>query len=312
MISYKLSSMALVSLIVITLFGCNSNSEKAQQPNTTESQKPTENKPTKPAQPLTDEFKSYWYAGKAEITSYNLEQARYGELREGTAVLIYVTEDFLPDAQVKADQARADNISVLKLNATKEFNTGIYPYHIMQSTFYPVSNNQHALKVTASVQEWCGQVYAQINNKAQFEVQAHSYFQTEGDQSFKLDKTYLENELWTQLRINPKSLPTGSLKLVPSLEYLRLKHKDMKAYTATASLADSTYNISYPELKRTLSIEFNAKFPHDITRWEETYPDNNSGELFTTTAVKLTTLIEPYWQQNKNEDANLRGQLGLE
>ena len=53
---------------------------------------------------ITQEFKDYWYAGKAEISSYKLEQARYGELRDGTAALILVTEDFLPELQVKADR----------------------------------------------------------------------------------------------------------------------------------------------------------------------------------------------------------------
>ena len=31
------------------------------------------------------------------ISSYKLEQARYGEIRNGKAVLVYVTEDFLPN-----------------------------------------------------------------------------------------------------------------------------------------------------------------------------------------------------------------------
>src|SRR5690606_11722530 len=79
---------------------------------------------------LIENFKSYWFDGQAEITSYTLEQERYGEIREGTAVLIYVTEDFLPGAQVKADQPSETNIPVLKLNKTKNFITGIYPYSI--------------------------------------------------------------------------------------------------------------------------------------------------------------------------------------
>lgn len=29
---------------------------------------------------LPKEFKNYWYAGEAEITSFKLEQARYGEI----------------------------------------------------------------------------------------------------------------------------------------------------------------------------------------------------------------------------------------
>ncbi|MGB5358593.1 MAG: septum formation inhibitor Maf, partial [Eudoraea sp.] len=74
--------------------------------------------------PLSPEFKEYWYAGEAEITSYKLEQARYGELREGHAVLIFVTEPFLADKQVKADRSNSENIQVLKFNSTKKYFTG--------------------------------------------------------------------------------------------------------------------------------------------------------------------------------------------
>jgi len=207
------------------------------------------------------EFKSYWYAGEAEISSYKLEQVRYGEIRQGTAVLIYVTEDFLPEIQVKADYPNAANVPVLKLNATKNFHTGVYPYSIMQSTFYPISNDQHALKVSSSMQEWCGHVYAQLNNRGQFEIQSHSYFQGEADEDFKLEKSILENELWTKLRINPKTLPTGKLNSIPSFEYTRLKHKTIKAYGAEATLTANTYAIHYPKLNRTLSITFNPNFP---------------------------------------------------
>lgn len=46
------------------------------------------------ATPLSKEFKSYWYNNEAEITSYKLDQARYGEMRSGTAVLIYAPNPF--------------------------------------------------------------------------------------------------------------------------------------------------------------------------------------------------------------------------
>lgn len=258
-------------------------------------------------------FKDYWYAGKAEITSYQLQQARYGEIRDGKAVLIYVTEDFLPDKQVKADAQNPSNISVLKLNATKNFNTGLYPYAIMQSTFYPVSNNRHALKVTGSIQEWCGQVYAQLNNKDEFEVAAHSYFETEGDQHFKLKKAVLENELWTQLRIDPKSLPTGNIKIIPSLEYSRLKHVALKAYNAKATLTNNSYLIDYPDLNRSLTIEFNPNFPHDILGWEETFTSGfgKKAKKLTTKATKLKTIKSAYWEKNNNTDETLRDTLQL-
>ena len=56
-----------------------------------------------PSRTLTKAFKKYWFAGDAEISSFTLTQSRYGELRSGDAVLIYVTEDFLPNIQVKAN-----------------------------------------------------------------------------------------------------------------------------------------------------------------------------------------------------------------
>ncbi len=266
---------------------------------------------------LTDDFKAYWYVGEAEITSYELKQARYGEMRHGKAVLIYVTEPFLADKQVKADGNKVDNISVLKLNYTKNYLTGIYPYSIMGSSFYPVYDNQHALKLSLSVQEWCGHVYAQINNRVKFEVTSHSYFENEADQNFTLEKTILENELWNKIRINPENLPVGSLKIIPSLEYIRLAHKELKEYSAIATLEKSgeigSYKIDYPELERTLSIRFSTLFPYTIESWEETFVGGfgAKSQKLTTTAKKIKTIKSAYWQKNSNSDVFLRDSLSL-
>jgi hypothetical protein len=261
----------------------------------------------------SQEFKKYWYAGEAEITSYKLEQARYGEIREGHAVLIYVTEDFAPETQVKADYQNPKNIPVLKLNATKKFNTGVYPYSIMQSTFYPVSNNKHALKVSSSMQEWCGHVYTQLNNKDVFKIMSHSYFEGEADKNITLQKTVLENELWTKLRIDPKSLPIGNLDIIPSFEYNRLRHIPIKAYQAYATLNSGTYILEYPELHRTLSITFNTKFPHDILSWEESFKSGfgPNAKVLISKATRLKTIKSPYWQKNSNKDEILRETLQL-
>jgi len=129
----------------------------------------------------TENFKKYWYAGKAELTHYHLEQARYGEIHSGDAVLIFVTEDFLGDKQVKYERGpRPENLrSVMKLNFTRHFFTGIYPYTMITSVFTPVDvQNASALKVSSSTQEWCGQTYMQLNYKGIL----HSYFQSEADQ----------------------------------------------------------------------------------------------------------------------------------
>lgn len=267
----------------------------------------------KNAQPLSEEFKAYWFDNAAEITSYTLEQARYGEIREGSAVLVFVTEPFLKDEQVKADLSSSTNIPVLKLNATKNFYTGIYPYSIMQSVFYPLANNQHAIKISCSVQEWCGHVYTQLNNRTEFDVTSHSYFEGEADENFSLGKAILEGELWTQLRINPETLPTGDLEIIPSFEFLRLRHVPFKAYAASAELISGTYTITYPDLNRSLSINFNPQFPFNITSWEESFISGygDDAKALTTKATQLKSIKSDYWNKTTNDDFTLRESLGL-
>jgi len=296
------------SLLIFSAFlilGCKEQPKTDTK--TTYNQVETVTEKTKlPAFKTNKQFNDYWYSGQAEITSYQLEQSRYGEIRKGTAVLVFVTEPFLENDQVKADQSNPSNINVLKLNATKKFNTGIYPYSIMQSTFYPVSNNQHALKVSASVQEWCGHVYTQLNNREQFQVTSHSYFQGEADQNFNLEKNSLENQLWTQLRIDPTSLPTGNINIIPSLEYTRLNHTPLKAYNAFAENKPGQYTLTIKDLDRKLTINYNPNFPFDIQSWEEV----QNGNL--TKATKIKTLQSDYWNKKSNTDLELRKTLGLE
>lgn len=311
---FSTSNMFLVLSLILVIAGCKQEKTPQSDIGTTTNSETVKPSPKKP---LSDNFKDYWYAGDAEITSYKLEQARYGELRNGHAVLIYVTEPFLPTKQVKADRTDSENVSVLKLNATKKFLTGIYPYSIMASTFYPVHDNQHAIKTSLSVQEWCGHVYSQLNNREKFEFTSHSYFEKEADQEISLDKSILENEIWTKIRISPKDLPVGSISIIPSLEYLRLGHQELKAYNAEGSLSSkdgiSTYTITYPDLERTLSINFTTDFPYTIESWTE---QTRSGyganaKSLTTKATKIRTLKTAYWGQNSNKDLILRDSLGL-
>lgn len=300
----------VLPLILIT-FSCKKEIPKKEKIEVISLSKDEES--LRSAIPLSEEFKDYWYANEAEITSYTLEQARYGEIRQGSAVLVFVTEPFLEKEHVKANQSSSASRSILKLNATKNFHTGIYPYSIMQSVFYPVSNNQHALKISSSIQEWCGQNYTQLNNRSSFEVTSHSYFEGEADEDFSLNKAILENEIWTQLRIDPKSLSTGNLDIIPSFEYLRLQHIPLKAYAASAELLPNTYTISYADLNRSLSIHFNPEFPYDIISWEETYI-NGYGENahpLTTKANRIKLIKSDYWNKSRNEDFTLRESLGL-
>ncbi len=311
--------MYLVSLCFLLLLNFSACKNKAKQKENVlalEASLKKENS-VKPNKEPNPEFKKYWYVGNAEITSYQLTQARYGELREGNAVLVYVTEPFLADKQVKADKPNKNNISVLKLNSTKNYLTGIYPYSIMNSSFYPVHDNSHALKISFSAQEWCGHVYGQINNKEDFEVMSHSYFESDADQSFKLQKTVLENEIWNKIRVNPANLPIGNLKIIPSIEYTTLSHKKLKAYKAITSIEKKGsiyyYSISYPELERDLTIQFSAKFPYIIEGWVETFNSGSGAnkKKLISTAKKIKTIKTDYWNKHDNAHLHLRDSLKL-
>lgn len=289
----------LIFLLIIVFSGCNSSSKVNE---------------SLPERSLSENFKNYWFNGEAEITSYELVQSRYGEPRPGTAVLIFVTEDFLKEEQVKANQKSNTTIPVLKLNATKSFTTGIYPYSIMQNIFYPLEGTSHATKITASIQEWCGMVYMQLNNTNVYDIRSHSYFEGEADQFPSLPKSHLENEVWTQLRIDPNLLPTGEIQMIPAFEFIRLAHIEINAYRAMAEFyqdgALSVYQLSYPELNRELRIYYEPNFPFKIEKWVEITESN--GKELVTTATKMSEIKSAYWNKNSNKDLPLRDKLNLD
>ena len=262
-------------------------------------------------------FDTYWYQGKAELTRYTLRQARYGETHDGEAVLIFVTEDFLPKLQVKHEGGdAADAISVLKLNAYRRFYTGIYPYTVMTSSFTPASGAP-TLKLSNTVQEWCGQVYSQLNRRDDgLHTVMHSYFQSEADQKTVLPDAALEDGLWAQVRIAPDRILAGERDMVPALDYLRMRHKAQRPYPAIVTrrtkvvtdLVDHALDaleVDYPALGRKLVIYYEAAFPHVIQAWEETEGP------FRTTAVRTHAIIDDYWSHNSVDDARYREHLGL-
>jgi hypothetical protein len=106
--------------------------------------------------PWDEAFKKQWYAGLAEISRYELKQARYSDVHDGDAVLIFVTEDFMTKDQVKHERGDGERVSVLKLNFSRNFTTGIYPYSMMTSTFTPVESDQRTLKATTLFRSGAG------------------------------------------------------------------------------------------------------------------------------------------------------------
>jgi hypothetical protein len=236
--------------------------------------------------------------------------------------MIFVTEDFSKTKQVKLDNpqlAGNDAIKVLKLNFARKFNTGIYPYSTFTSVFTPV-NGDATVKVSNSVQEWCGHVFQQINRNKNsgFDVKEFSYFESEGDKAYKLDNAILEDELWNMIRLNPTKLPIGNHKIIPSTLACRFGHFPLQVYEANFALEknvqhnDTTYNytVSYQNIERVLKIFFTSTFPFEIKGWEEDIKDSN-GKPNKTTATATHSMQVDYWTKNKNEFRPLRKKLGL-
>ena len=230
-----------------------------------------------------EQFSKYWYQGKAEINVFDLVQSRYGEDRPGKAVMIFVTEDFSKKKQVKLDNPEstgADAQKVLKLNMTREFVTGVYPYHTMLSVFSPIYEEVNAPKITSSVTEWCGQSFSQLNWKnSSYQATLFSYFEKEGDQELSIN-ALAEDELFNLIRLNPDLVPMGDTKLIPGLVFYRFAHIPLQAEEATISRRETGENqseveVSYSEIGRKLIIRYNQSFPYEIMAWQEiqTKPD---------------------------------------
>jgi hypothetical protein len=282
------------------------------------------------------QFSEYWHQGQAEVNRYEIERLRYGEMRSGYAVLIFVTEDLLRDKQVKDEAGAGDRaINVLKLNRIERFATGLYDYSLMLSTFTeaefsdpatPPRGRSPTLKFTASVQDWCGHVWLQGNRvDDEFTVVGHSYFEREGDERTTLPAVLLEDEVFTQIRLGAERLPTGEVRVLPSAFRIRLDHMPLRAVPGQASLQDvpRTPQSHVPEREyrlvvsvgaaqtRTLTVRFGAGFPFNITSIEERLGEpGGQGTLIYRATLAKSEKVD-YWAKNQTRDEPLRAHLGL-
>lgn len=261
---------------------------------------------------VADPVRDFWFDG-AEINRYELSQARYGANHPGHVEFVFVTEPFLIEKQVKDESGTGNSTDVLKLNAMRTFNTGIYSYRTMTSTFKPVDLDRfpHALKTNTSVQDWCGQVFQQINRSDEaWSGYLFSYFEDEGDRRLNLADAWLEDELWLLIRLDPSRLPEGNLKVIPGAVQTRFTHQPVAVHAAVGELETgskvSQYTLQYPKHQRTLTIRFDTKFPHIIRGWSDTRPGGT-----TSAQLKERIMNSYYWSENQPEDREKRHQLGL-
>lgn len=260
----------------------------------------------------SQEFKDYWFAGIAEICEYDLTQARYGELRKGSATLVFVTESYSKAEHLKIDgivDEPDDKVEVFKLNFTKNFVTGTYPYHMMTSVFTPIDRYKfpNSFRITNTCQEWCGQTFTRIDLDEKINYQLYSYFPDEGEQEFTFEPVYTEDEIWNLIRIEPDALPTGEFEIIEGTMYQRLSRHTPSVQPVHGELrpADNgvrEYQLTYED--RELVILFEDVFPYTILEWSEIYKDGTKDDspVLTTTAVLSSVTQQDFWNYKSVDD----------
>lgn len=282
-------------------------------------------RPSAPRSQATAGFWDHWGDGRAELAGYTLVTPRYGQLRQGEAILITVTEELAADTLVKAETPQPRAFPVLKLNDVRDFQTGLYDYNLMTSVFVPL-DGRTALgtpaKVAFSSQEWCGHVFDQVRvdgDRARHTW--HSYFEGEGDGQKTVDlggQVLFGDAMNVLVRDLSGTLvePGTSMEVAywPRSQTSRFQHRAASLGRASLTRERETRTIQVPagrfEVRRTtlthgrLSGTWDVEVapPHRLVAWS--WSDGERGEL--TGSERL-----PYWSLASEGDEALRARLGL-
>jgi hypothetical protein len=268
---------------------------------------------------VADDFWKFWGDNKAELSGYALTEPRYGQLRAGTAVLIFVTEDFSDAVRVKADPGKhppSDVYPVMKLNFVRDFQTGIYDYNTLTSTFartdFPTGQYWPLAKTSFSSQEWCGHVYTQwLPRAGKLLGSLHSYFDGEADAQPELPippSGIVEDALPILVRgLRGDWLAPGESRTLPFLRsQLRTRLLHVPAAwgqaTVTRSKTSATVATALGKLRAfsytvaedkgdTVTFTVEEAAPHRLLAWH-----SSSGE----DGKILGSARLPYWTMNGN------------
>jgi hypothetical protein len=271
--------------------------------------------PSRSVAPASAAFGAAWNDGNGELAGYKAVVPRYGALRVAELVLVTVTEPMNRRTWIKDDAARgADRVSVLKVNASLKFQTGIYPYSVLTSTFAPVDDwgveRFSPVKVTLTAQEWCGHVFHGIwPGRDRFLSQEISYFASEGEESRSIATppgTLYEDALLIQLRELDGPFAGGkswSGSIVPALWRVRKAHEPIRVVPATITRKEGEtieFALSCASYTRTFEVERGGA--HHILGW--TASDGEDVKL-----LKAARL--PYWKLHDPGDESYREKIGL-
>jgi len=284
----------------------------------------------------SQQFWKHWGDGNGEIATYATTQSRYGELRTGETVMIFVTEEMSRRTGIKVESEKIppqDRMPVIKFNRNVKFQTGVYDYSYMTSTFSALSSEMglhplSAMKISHAMTEWCGNYFGMVRTEHDgIRFTRHSYFEAEGDTDG--ERLALPNGAWEYednlpiliRELNGEWMNAGETRrvmLLPTFQHQRFLHTPHVFLSAEIKKESSgplrvgeknypsttTWSWSYDDVKGPVRETYivDASYPHHILSWKSS--DGSSGKLL---AVKRL----PYWNQHDNASAPLRHELKL-
>ena len=266
-------------------------------------------------------FWSHFSDGRAEVNGYTLIQPRYGQLRHGHAVMIFVTEPFSRARGVKVDRYEPNNVDhfiALKLNHLRHFQTGVYDYSLMTSVFSEPAAGMRTHKVAFGAQEWCGLTWETtrwLSDSPQLRIE--SYFDGESSTTELQDAGESEDAIWILARGllsgGPGHQGLGS-PVVGNAATRRLKHLPAQSHDAHFKwkgkakrlVPAGEFDVRIAEWTRadrvrcTIDIEITP--PYRVVSCA--CDDGEAGRL--TGSKRLA-----YWEKSKLKDEELLKGLGL-
>ena len=280
----------------------------------------------------SESFWAHWGDGQAEVNGYTIQNSRYGDTRPGEAVMVFVTETLTHGKRVKTDGNQTDTFPVMKLNAIHDFQTGMYDYNVMTSSFVPLNGETPRgvpTKISFSMQEWCGNTYAEATTIHEYgdpataiRLQSHNYLDGQGATTtdLPLQHSPISNDALPILIrgiAGPLLSPgeTQSVNLLPRIADSHMQKRPWSWQTAVLSRSPTNQRIQVPageydafsftiepEIGPTVTYLVETNPPHRIIGWE-----TDNGEKASLTGSIRTE----YWNQQAPGHAIMRSKLGL-
>lgn len=277
----------------------------------------------------SDDPLQVWYDGQAEVNGYRWRGSRYGEMRTGEAVAIFVTETMGAGEHVKLDRPedhRGETLTVLKLNLVRDFQTGLYDYDTMTSVFADV-RDLSAVKQTFSSSEWCGHVFDEIDVRAkELRLEVRSYFQGESVRTTLAARSggLVGDDLFLWLRgLRGHVLAPGETRRLPYLTdpfERRLRHLPAAWGELSVTRGTELAEVQVPAGSfRAVAYRLVASDGREGTVWVEDgdphrllgWSWERAGEVLDSAELTGSRRMK-YWELHAEGQESLRAELGLD